>query len=67
MMMPLVPPAEGNTAVASFPTLVHVSVPSLVVSPGVVLNDGTLPPDVPAADVTTWTLLLLSRILLPRA
>ena len=61
MIMPLVPPASAKAAVAITPTFVHITVPSTVIPPGVSLNTGTVPPEVPA-NVTNWMLLALSRI-----
>jgi hypothetical protein len=62
-MIPLVPPLDASAEVATGPAFVHtrVPVPSGVVPPGVVFQDGAVVPEIPVV-VDTSTLPLESTI-----
>jgi hypothetical protein len=66
MMKPLVPPVADKAALGKAPALTQVTVLSVVVTPGVVLQVGAAPPEVPAT-VAISTLPLLSRMRARRA
>ena len=47
MIIPLVPPAAARAATGNGPALIQVTVPSVMVAPGVVGHDGAVEPEVP--------------------
>lgn len=64
MMMPLVPPAAGSTAMRLGPALIQFTLASIVVAPRAVFHAGADPPVVPFF-VTTSMLPLLSTMRFP--
>jgi hypothetical protein len=65
MIIPLVPPAAANAAVPFAPRFFHVTLGSVVMAPGAVIQVGALPPDFPVAAVQSSMLSLASKITVP--